>query len=227
MDITCDSCSAKFKLPDEKVPKGKSFTLNCPKCKSKITVSPPGGAEPTLPDVPAAAAGGGEKTMFDEVASGSYDADERPFDFIEEGAKTALVCEADPANREKITGALENLEYQVTAPGTARDALKQMRFHVFDMLVINEGFDTPDPDYNNLLRYLERLPMATRRDMFVTLLTDRFRTADNMTAFNKSVNLVVNMQHVDDIEKIVKRGVSDNEHFYRVFRESMVRTGRA
>jgi predicted Zn finger-like uncharacterized protein len=227
MDITCDSCSTKFKLPDEKVPKGKNFTLNCPKCKSKITVSPPSEAEPTLPDVPDAGAGSAEKSIFDEVASGSYDADERPFDFIEEGARTALVCEGDPVNREKIVAALENLEYQVTEPGGAREALKQMRFHVFDMLVINESFDTPDPEYNNLLRYLERLPMATRRDMFVTLLTDRFRTADNMTAFNKSVNLVVNIQHVDDIEKIIKRGVSDNENFYRVYREAMVRTGRA
>jgi len=167
MEITCDDCQAKFKLPDEKVPKGKSFSLNCPKCKSKIAVNAPGDAEPSLPG--ASPSESGNPSVFDEVTSGSYDSDERPFDFIEEGAQTALVCEGDPVNREKIVAAVKNLEYHVTAPDSAREALKQMRFHVFEMLIVNEGFDTPDPDFNNLLRYLERLPMSVRRDMFVTL----------------------------------------------------------
>lgn len=222
MDITCNNCNASFKLPDAKVPKGKSFSLSCPKCKSKIAVNPP------APKASGSAKPSGDKpnSLFEEVASGSYDASERPFDFIEEGAKTALICEADPVNREKIVVALRNLDYHVTHPPSAREALKQMRFHVFDMIVINEGFDTTDPDHNNILRFLERLPMSTRRDVFIALLTTRFRTADNMTAFNKSVNAVINYEHIDDIEKILKRGVSDNDNFYRVFKESLVKTGR-
>ena len=38
MDVSCDKCQASFKIPDEKVPKGKSFSLKCPKCKEKFTV---------------------------------------------------------------------------------------------------------------------------------------------------------------------------------------------
>lgn len=220
MDITCKSCQSTFKLPDEKVPKGKTFSLSCPKCKSKISISP---AESAGPATAAPAKG---NTLFDEVASGSYDSAERPFDFIEEGAKTALVCEADPVNREKIVAALRNLDYHVTHPASARDALKQMRFHVFDMVVINELFDTTDPDHNNVLRFIERLAMSTRRGIFVAMLTNRYRTSDNMAAFHRSVNLIINAGHVDDIEKIIKRGVSDNDNFYRVFKESLVKTGR-
>ncbi len=216
MEITCDQCQSKFNLPDEKVPKGKTFTLGCPKCKNKIQVSAPA-------DEPEPASGGGG---FDEEDSG-YDASERPFDFIEEGAKTALICDADPVNREKLVEALKNLDYHVTHPPTARDALKQMRFHVFDLIVVNENFDTPDPDQNNVLRYLSRLPMGIRRNIFVAMVTDRYRTNDTMMAFVKSVNMVINMSNLDDAEKIIKRNFSEFEMFYRVFKESMVKTGRA
>ena len=218
MDITCSNCQSAFKLPEAKVPKGKTFSLSCPKCKNKITV--------TNEAQKANAAAAAPSTLFEEVTSGSYDSAERPFDFIEEGVKTALVCEADPVNREKIVAALRRLDYQVRHPASARDALKQMRFHVFDIILVNEAFDTPDPDHNNVLRFIERLSMSVRRDIFVALITGRFRTSDNMAAFNKSVNIVINLEHIDEIEKILKRGVSDNDHFYRLYKESMVKTGR-
>jgi predicted Zn finger-like uncharacterized protein len=223
MDVTCDKCQAKFKIPDEKVPKGQAFSLSCPKCSHKISIDPQAetatpAANPEQPK---------EKTLFDEVGSSSYDADEKPFDFLEEGAQTALLCEKDTEIRTKIKTALANLGYSVTEPESAREVLKQMRFHIFDLVVLNERFDTPNPDMNNVLRYLDQLSMVTRRNIFVTLLTDRFRTMDNMAAFNKSVNLVVNSKNIGDFETIVKRGVAEYEAFYKIYRESLIKAGRA
>ena len=108
----------------------------------------------------------------------------------------------------------------------AREVLKQMRFHVFDMVVINEMFDTRDPDQNNILRYMERLGMDTRRQMYVVLLTDRFRTNDNMVTFNKSVNLVLNRSNMDRMEKIIQRGITETTAFYKVYKESLIKAGR-
>jgi predicted Zn finger-like uncharacterized protein len=223
MDVTCDNCQGKFKIPDEKVPKGQAFSLSCPKCSHKISIDPKAeSATPSAKPEPPK-----EKTLFDEVDSSSYDADEKPFDFLEEGAQTALLCEKNPEIRAKIKKALADLDYNVTEPESARDVLKQMRFHVFDLVVLNERFDTPNPDMNNVLRYLDQLSMVTRRNIFVTLLTDRFRTMDNMAAFNKSVNLVVNLKNIDDFETIIKRGVAEYEAFYKIYRESLIKTGRA
>ena len=222
MDVSCQHCQARFKIPDDKVPQGKAFALNCPKCKQKFTVEPPAPA-----DAVAKGQAGGGKTLFDEVSAGGYDPSERPFDFIEEGAETAIICENDPEYRAKIHAALKALGYYVNEAPSARDVLKQMRFHTFDLVVINERFDTPDPDRNNVMRYLERLPMSTRRNMFVALISDRFRTMDTMAAFHKSVNLVINVDNLDDLGKVLKRGVSDNANFYRVFKEATVRAGRA
>ncbi len=228
MDVSCDKCQASFKIPDEKVPKGKSFSLKCPKCKEKFTVSPPvkkavaGEAE-----TPAAPSESQDQNLFDEAATDSYDASERPFDFVEEGVETALICEGDPIYRGKIEAALKSLGYQVTYPANAREAVKQMRFHIFDMVVVNEKFDAPDPDHNNVMRYLEILPMSVRRGIFVALISNRFRTGDNMAAFHKSVNVVIGVSHIDEVEKVLKHGITENDIFYRVYKESLVKTGRA
>ncbi len=41
MDITCDKCQSEFKIPDNKIPEGKTASFLCRKCKSKITISAP------------------------------------------------------------------------------------------------------------------------------------------------------------------------------------------
>ena len=166
-----------------------------------------------------------DEAPTDEAPIEGYDASDRPFDFLEEGVETALICEGDPIYRGKIKTALESLGYQVTYPGNAREALKQMRFHDFDMIVVNEKFDTPDPDHNNVLRYLATLTMGVRRNIFVALISDRYRTSDNMAAFHKSVNLVIGVSHIDDIEKVLKHGITENDIFYRVYKESTGKDG--
>lgn len=226
MDVSCDKCQASFKIPDEKVPKGKAFAIKCPKCKEKITISPPAGDPPAAAAQAAPAAPAQPVPTFDEAPTGGYDSADRPFDFLEEGVETALICEGDPVYRGKIQTALEGMDYRVTTPANAREALKQMRFHVFDMIVVNEKFDTPDPDHNNVLRYLEMLNMGVRRDIFVAMISDRFRTNDNMAAFHKSVNLVIGVSHMDEIDKVIKHGITENDLFYRVYKESLVKTGR-
>jgi hypothetical protein len=69
--------------------------------------------------------------------------------------------------------------------------------------------------------------MFVRRDMFVALLTDRFTTLDNMAAYNRSVNLVVNVENMNQFDKILKRGIDINLRFYRVLKETMAKHGRA
>jgi predicted Zn finger-like uncharacterized protein len=213
MDVSCDKCEAKFKIPDEKVPKDQAFSLTCPKCKNKITIEPKAAAKPAPP--------------HEEKGGDAYDAADKPFDFLEEGTETALVCENEPDLRAKIREGLEGLGYQTREPKTPIEALKQMRFHTFDVIVLDELFGTTDPEENNVLRFLERMPMEERRNIYLALITERFRSSDHMAAFNKSVNIVINRSNINDIGPILKRGVAENVVFYRVYKESMIKTGRA
>ena len=167
-----------------------------------------------------------KKTLVNDVASDAYDPSDRPFDFVEEGGKTVLICEPDTSIKTEMISVLKEMGYQITDAASARDALKAMRFHVYDMVVLNENFDTDNPDANNVLKYLERLSMGIRRNIFVALVSNRFRTMDNMAAFNKSVNIVINMENFSDFKTIIKRGLNDNEAFYHVFKETMKKMGR-
>jgi hypothetical protein len=229
MNVSCENCRSKFKIPDEKVPKGQKFSLTCPQCNAKVVVDArsdtpsSSNTDSESSDKPKSEK---EKTIIDEVDADIYDASDKPFDFVEEGVKTALLCEPDAALQKKIKTGLHNMDYHITAPQLAKDALKQMRFHVFDMVVLNERFGTQNPDMNPVLKYLDRLNMSTRRNIFVTLITDRYRTMDNMAAFNKSVNLIVNLKNIDEIEKILRRGIADYEAFYRVYKRILIKTGR-
>jgi hypothetical protein len=69
--------------------------------------------------------------------------------------------------------------------------------------------------------------MATRRRFLVALISDKYRTTDNMAAFNRSVNLVINLKNIDDVGKIIKQGVADNRAFYHIFQETLVKMGKA
>ncbi len=211
MDVICSNCQSKFKISNEKIPAGRRTTVACPKCKGYITLKSRKGS-----------AGGGAAS-----SAGNYNAAEKPFDFIEEDGLTALVCESNPTVRRTITNALEVLDYQITEAESARDALKRMRYHNYDLFVINEQFDSDNPESNGVLLYLERLGMSVRRNMFVALISSRFRTMDNMMALNKSVNLIINIKNIEDIGKILSRGITDNEFFYRIFRGTLQEVGRA
>ncbi len=162
-----------------------------------------------------------EKTVIQDVASEAYDASEQPFDFVEEGQSTALVCEPDASVRSKMVDGLKETGYLVTVVESAQDALKKMRYHIYDVVVVNENFDCDDPASNTVLVYLEELSMQIRRRIFVALTGSRFRTMDNMTAFNRSVNLTVNLDSTDEIGPIIKRGVAENKAFYHAFRETL------
>ena len=61
---------------------------------------------------------------------------------------------------------------------------------------------------------------------FVVLFGKGFRTMDNMMALNKSVNLIINVKNIEDIGKILSRSITDNEYFYRVFKESLKEVGK-
>lgn len=213
MDIVCDSCQSKFRIADEKIPKDRTAYLKCPKCSHRIAVS---AAES---EADAQADPEDDFFSFDEDDSDSYDASEKPFDFVEEEGKTALICEPDPSIVKALTPVLDVLEYHVTEAKNSRDALKTMRYHGYDLIVVNEFFDTKNPDANGVLIYLERLNMSVRRNIYVVMISKRFRTMDNMTAFQKSVNMIVNVDNIVDFDKILRRGLADFGIFYQTFKD--------
>jgi hypothetical protein len=230
MDVICNQCQGEFKIADDKLPVNQISYTPCPRCKNALildnrtqssSLSYNNGTYETI-----CLSQMEENNPIKTVSSSPYDAAEKPFDFLESGTKTALICEEDPVIMPKMRSVIGKMGFHAVEPAGATDALKKMRFHVFDLLILNESYDCPSPDDNPILTYMNDLIMSVRRNMFVALITSRFRTMDNMAAFNKSVNIVIHLKNIDEISGILNRAIDENQTFYKIFKESLEITGR-
>jgi len=211
MEIHCKQCHSRFKMPGIKLPAGKTATLKCPKCQSVIPVS--------AAHIKKSQAREKATQTLDAVMGETYDSKAKPFDFIDENAQTAIICEPDAKVREFISNALKEMDYYVTEAKDGRDALRKMRYHGYNVVVFNEMFDCEDPDANGVLAYLQYLPMNQRRELFIILISHRFRTMDNMMAYNRSVNLIVNLKNLNMFSKILQQGLVLYHRFYKQYRQ--------
>ena len=236
MDVVCNDCQSKFRIPDEKIPSGKAASFACPKCKSRITVD----LNDKKDDAGQVTAGDENKDVLKDILYGSdsgrfdaekdllnivyqYDASEKSFDFVETEGKTALICESDSAINQPITDTLQSMAYHISNAQNARDALRMMWHHLFDLIVVDEKFDTDNPETNPVMKHLEDLNMSVRRNIYVVMISKRFRTMDQMMAFNKSVNLIINADKIDQTEKILKRGLSDQKILYQIYKDQLAK----
>ena len=93
--------------------------------------------------------------------------------------------------------------------------------------MLGDGFDNQPLDHSVIVNYLNRLPMSVRRRIFLVLISENFKTMDNMMAFAISANVVINSKDIEKLHLILKKAVSENERFYKVFMDTLVETGKA
>jgi hypothetical protein len=133
----------------------------------------------------------------------------------------------DEHQTKRIKEALEGLGYRYVPGNNTQEAVGKMRFHRFDLVILSDYFDNVPLEQSPILNYLNYLSMFVRRKMFVALIGERFRTMDNMTAFAMSANLVISLNDLGKLSIILKRAVSDNEKFYKVFFDTLKEVGKA
>ena len=153
------------------------------------------------------------------LAEDGIDYSGRPFGYVVPEGETAMVCEQDPVIRERIVHDLKKMGFEVAQPASFRDALRFMRFHVFNLIVVDEDYDTGVWETNNVLRYLEGLDMPTRRQSFVVLITSTLATMDSIQAYHRSVNLAINKRDVAGMDQLLRQAMAEYDDFYHVYKE--------
>ncbi|MEW6334407.1 MAG: hypothetical protein AB1558_09060 [Thermodesulfobacteriota bacterium] len=167
-----------------------------------------------------------DNNPMQEAVYGLDDARDLSFDLMGAEGATALVCESDPELREKLNLALAEMGYRTAMPVTAAEVVRAIRFHLFDVVVVNERFDAADAQTNGVLQHLRSMVNPLRRRLFVVLVSDACRTMDHMAAFDRSVNLVIHRGDVDRAGGIIGQAVADNRAFYHVFQETLRKMGK-
>lgn len=240
MEIICEECKAKLNIPDEKIPEGQQVSVRCPRCRKKLILdttragpgvsvasavestesgSPGGIPDPAIKD--------GVDLFKTEGMSEDGVEEDSILNFYEEEMKLALVMNNDEEETRKIKEALEGLGYRYVPGNNTQEAVGKMRFHRFDLIILSDYFDNTPLENSHILNYLNHLSMFVRRKIFVVLIGEGLRTMDNMMAFAMSANLVISMNDLDKLSIILKRAISDNEKFYKVFFDTLNEVGKA
>jgi predicted Zn finger-like uncharacterized protein len=230
--VECKHCQTVFNVPDEKVPKGRQFRATCSKCKHLITVEinqkdiATAGASQDAPmgvDVSLAEVGDAPTAIAVDMDMGS--AYESPLEVLEEGAMGALVCVDEAERLKAVKEALDDLGYFSSVASSVKEALSKLRYNHYDLVMLDEEFCGETSENNTILRYLQPMPMNTRRQIFLILISKQFRTNDNLAAFANSVNGVINASDIEKVKLVLERALADHRRFYKVYTDCLQSIG--
>lgn len=216
MKIQCTGCQTLFSVPEDKIPEGKVVRLLCPKCKTPIEVGPL--AEPRVPapfpDV--------DRAGFQNLES-MADEDVGP-DLVEEGVKKALTCVTTTARSEIVEVTLDQLDFYVVPARSAPFAIGKLHHNQYDLVIIEDRFT--DTSRGVLLQHLQLLPMHSRRQFLLCLLSDEHPSLDRMTAFRLGVDLIVNTSDMEKLKMLLLQGLKEHSAFYRIYSDELARKGQ-
>jgi len=234
MQVTCNTCQRAMNIPDEKLPKDQAFSVTCPGCKNKIKVDQhlkktQDSATPPVPTTPPAPAPPKQEEEALDTAGMVMNQEEFEDDddlvIYDENDQLALIL--DETNQSAWTQALESRDYKIQYAKSPEHAIHKMKFTHFHFIALHENYGNKDLSTNPVYKVLTEMPMVTRRNIFVALMGKNFKTLKNMQAFQKSVNVVINESDIGKLEDVLKKSISENEIFYKVFKETLHSAGKS
>ena len=102
----------------------------------------------------------------------------------------ALICLDSPEHQDVCQQLLQSLGYTADVMPNQFKALEYLREVPYRLFVLDAAFDGTSLDTNLVLTFLRERPLDQRRYQFVVLCAPELATADPMTAYSQSVNLV-------------------------------------
>ncbi len=231
MLVNCTSCEHEINIPDKKVPQGKAFNVSCPKCKNKVRVDGhlKKDSEPEQGSLPAETPTSAPPPQEDNseidtglVVDSGFEDDEVPF--YNENDKIALILADKEQDLWEKT--LEGMNYKIQSAKSPEQAAHKMKFTHFHFVVLTETFERKNLQENEAYKFIIEMPMSTRRKMFVVMMGPNFKSGHNMQAFACSVNLVVNDKDMAKLPNLIKQSITENDTFYKVYKETLTALGK-
>ena len=215
MNLVCPACSKRLQIPDDKLPTDHAVRITCPACQERFAYDPraPRAAEappavpgPTPP--PGVPAGPSRHVMTDP------------------NAMQGLICLDNPAHQQACQQTLQALRYTADVMPNQFQALEYLRQVPYRLFVLDAAFDGTSIETNLVLTFLRERPLDQRRYQFVILCAPDLTTADAMTAYSQSVNLVLNHADIPNCGSVLAQYLAEHELLYRTFRDMRQQLGK-
>ncbi|KJU82326.1 hypothetical protein MBAV_005483 [Candidatus Magnetobacterium bavaricum] len=148
------------------------------------------------------------------------------FEYHEDGLKNSLLCDEHIDNQRLLATTLRALNYNIRVAKDIDDVYDSLKYQRFDVILLNDNFAGGSSENNEVLEFLQTMPIAERRLIFVALVGNAYKSLDNMMAFAKSVNAVINDKDLPHLNAMLKRAIADNDNFYRTFKSVLTELGK-
>ena len=244
MIIVCQKCSTRLQIDDGKSPQ-RPFNVRCPKCNSTVNSGPanpateqsalavggsPATEHPRFEQSTARAYQSEEASVPDAMAS-SDDAVRMLMDLLSKNTnrnsddpsarpswdkRKALVCTSE-SYRDVVARKLSNSGYQVFVAEDTRQAVETMRANKMDVVLLEPQFDPAEQGSAFVIREINVLRPPQRRRLFFVLLSPSLRTMDAHAAFLNNVNTIVNINDLDELQRIMEVALREYNELYRAF----------
>ena len=245
MIIVCPKCATRLQVDQEKSP-NRPFNVRCPKCSATISsggASPAveqsalavGGSpstdhprfeqptarayEPVTKQSDAVEAGSANEALqmlAQLLAKSSGRETENPNARPAWNKRKALVC-ASETFREPVAKKLSDNGHEVYVAEDTRQAIETMRSKQLDIVLLDPQFDPAEQGSAFVVREVNVLRPTQRRRLFFVLLSPSLRTMDAHAAFLNNVNAIVNVNDLEDLDRVMEIALRDFNELYREF----------
>jgi hypothetical protein len=225
MQVTCNACHHSMNIPDEKLRKDHTFSITCPECKTKFKVDQHLKQKESAPVPPPPKEKEQTVDTTCMVVNSEEFEDDEDLVIYDENDQIALVL--DDINKDVWTKALEENKFKIQYARSPEYAEHKMKFTHFHFVALNENFGNVALDESPIYQKVIEMPMATRRNIFFALVGANFKSLNNMQAYQKSANVVINEKDLGKLGDILKKSISENEIFYKVYKETLNAMGKS
>ena len=246
MILVCQKCSTRLQVDDEKSPQ-RPFNVRCPKCNNTVSSGPAnpateqsalavGGSPATEhprfeqstarayapPATVTATNGNGTsneealRMLVDLLSKSSGHNIENPHARPAWDKRQALLCTSEPY-RESVARMLADSGYQVFVAEETRQAVETMRANKMDVVLLEPQFDVAEQGSAFVIREINVLRPPQRRRLFFVLLSPSMRTMDAHAAFLNNVNAIVNINDIEELQRIMEVALREFNELYRDF----------
>jgi predicted Zn finger-like uncharacterized protein len=202
----CPQCSTRIQIEDAKVP-DRPFKVRCPKCQHVMTLAgrgeaPAEAAEPAAPPPPPEA----PPPLLSQAA---LERAER----AAAGERDAIVALVGPA-AEPLQKALEHLGFHVDVVEDIEEGARLLEQGVYEVAVTSRSVAEPGRP-ETLAQRMLRMPLDTRRRVFVVLVGEEFRSGDGTQAWAVQADLVLHPSDIGRAEHLVRATMTERKRLYQ------------
>jgi predicted Zn finger-like uncharacterized protein len=228
----CPNCANRIVVDDSRVP-DRPFSVRCPKCQTMVkfpgrpaaSASPAAAAAPETAAPEPAPAPEPREAAAPAVTMGEQSIVHLRRELAESGRVKGqvLVALADRSLAGALTLPLGRIGYSAETLDSADDAARRLEQGLYDVVITTREGSGASARGETLLQRIGRLPPDARRNIFLVLVGDEFRTGDGTQAFSVLADLVVHPRDAAAVEPVLLTCIAERNRLYHTFLETKKR----